>query len=190
MSSLITGWTRFDSVLIGIMAFSLMLSMVKGLSRELISLGAVVWGFLFAAWFYQGLGERLTPYARNADVAAFSAFALIFLFCVISGGFLSRLAGRAVDRAGIRSLDRLLGAGFGLLRGFLMCLVFILALTVFEVGQATVGRSRLAPYLIHGARVMVTLSPADMRDRFRRGYARVERLWSERPRQIVKGDLT
>jgi len=190
MSLLITGWTKFDSLLIGILAFSVVLSLVKGLTRELISLGAAIWGFLFAAWFYQDLGERLTPFARNADIAAFTAFALIFLFCLISGGFLSRLAGRAVDRAGIRTLDRVLGASFGLLRGFLVSVVLILALTVFDVGQSTVARSQLAPYLIHGARVMVTLSPADMRERFRRGYTRVKRLWSERPRQIVKGDLT
>lgn len=189
MTVQLTGWSKFDSVLVGILVFSLILSAVKGLTRELVSIGALVWGFLFAAWFYQDASSGFLPYAKNAEVASFTAFALIFLLCLFTGGFLSRLAGGAVDRAGLRWVDRMLGASFGLLRGILLVLVLILALTAFDLGKQPLAHSRLAPYFMDGARVMVSMSPADMQDRFRRGYARVRKAWTGRPKHI-KGDLS
>ena len=163
------GWTKLDSFLVALMLFTTVISWVKGFTRELISLGALVWGFLLAAWFYRGLAYHLTPYARTENVAAFTAFFIILLTTVVLGGFVSQLAGKMVDKAGLRGLDRLLGAGFGLVRGFLYGVVIVLALTVFPLGNEALGDSRLGPYFAQGARVLVTLTPGEMRDRFRRG---------------------
>ena len=163
------GWTKLDSLLVGLIVFTTIISWVKGFTRELISLGALVWGFLLAAWFYRGLAYHLLPYARTENVAAFTAFFIILLTTVVLGGFVSQLAGKLVDKAGLRGLDRLLGAAFGLVRGFLYGVVIVLALMVFPVGSQGLEGTRLGPYFLQGARVLVALTPAEMRDRFRRG---------------------
>lgn len=164
----------------GIILFSVMLSMVKGFARELVSLGALVCGYLLASRLYPLGAQRLAPYARTPDVAAFTAFLGILVLAVVAGGFLSRLAGKLVEKAGLRWFDRLLGAGFGLVRGVLMCVILVLALLAFSANPQPLARSRLAPLLIEGARVVVSLAPPEMRARFSAGLKRVQKAWEGR----------
>lgn len=181
------GFTKLDWFLASIVALSMAFSLFKGLTRELISLGALIWGFLFAAWLYQDLAPRLLPYARHPNLAAFTAFlAILFLF-VIAGGIVSRMARGMVDKVGMRWLDRILGACFGFLRGALLAVILILALTTFSIGKEPLERSRLAPLLVEGARLITTTSPADMRERFRVGYTRLRHAWSGQPERSAPG---
>lgn len=163
------------------MVFSVVLSAVKGFTRELVSLGVLVWGFLLACWCYPAVAEWLLPFARTPEIAAFTAFLGILLVMILAGGFLSRLAGRLVDKAGLRWFDRMLGAGFGLVSGSLLCVTVVLALTAFPVNAQPLAASRLAPYLLQGARVAVALAPEEMRARFRGGLKRVQKAWGARP---------
>ncbi len=176
-----SGWTKLDSALAGILMLSVVLSGVKGITRELVSLGALIWGFLLACWYYPALAQSLLPYARTPDIAALTAFIGILLAAVLAGGFLSQLAGKLVDQAGFRWFDRMLGASFGLVRGLLVCVIVVLTMTAFSADTRLLANSRLAPYLMQGARVIVSVAPAEMRARFRKGLARVQRTWRARP---------
>lgn len=172
------GWSKFDSFLVGIFLFSLVFSAVKGFTRELISLGALLFGFFFAAWFYRGLGEIVLRFTRNFELAMFIAFFVIVGLYMIAGALVARLAAGFVDRAGIRWFDRVFGASLGLVRGLLLAVIIVMAVAVFPVGRDPLASSRLAPYLMDGARVLAMASPAEMRDRFRRSYARLKRSWA------------
>lgn len=172
--------TKLDWLLIGIVALSIVFSAIKGFTRELISLVALIWGFLLACWFYPVLERRLLPYARTADVAALTAFLAIVLAVMVAGAALSWLAGKLVQKAGLRWFDRMLGASFGLVRGLLIGVILVLALTVFAPASESLANSRLAPYLVQGARVAVAVAPKDMRERFRAWFARAQKIWNAR----------
>lgn len=171
---------NLDWVLIAILLVSVVFSVVKGFTRELISLGALIWGFLLACWFYPVLGARLLPYARNGEVASLVAFLLILFGVMVLGALVASLAKKLVEKSGLRWFDRLLGASFGLVRGLLVCVILILVLAVFPVGPRPLENSRLAPYMMEGARVVVTVAPAEMRSRFRSGLDRMRQAWGTR----------
>lgn len=168
-----TEWSNFDSLLVAIVFVSVVFSFLKGFTRELVSLAALVWGFLLAAWFYPPLAGTLLRWSRNEEVAAVTAFLIIFLLVIVLGGFLSRAAGKLVDKAGLRWFDRMLGGVLGLIRGLLVDVIVVVVLAVFSAGL--LAQSRLAPYLLEGARLAVSVAPEDMRERFDSGLDRMRR---------------
>lgn len=172
--------TKLDWVFIGITTLSVLFSIIKGFARELISLGALVWGFILACWFYPAVAHPLLRWTRTPEVASVVAFLVILFATMLAGGVIAHFAGKLIAKAGLRWFDRLLGASFGLVRGILACAIVVLVLAVFPPGSQPLNESRLAPYVMQGARVIVSVAPREMRSRFRAGFERVRQVWNER----------
>jgi uncharacterized membrane protein required for colicin V production len=81
--------------------------------------------------------------------------------------------------AKIEWADRLLGAGFGFIRGWMICAAILLALTAFEVQTERLKSSELAPYFLPGSRVIAIMTPFEMKAKFLVGYRTLERLWRQ-----------
>lgn len=174
------GWTRLDWLLTAIVVISVVASVIKGFTRELISLGATLWGVLMAIWFYDRVAPWFEPYVKTAAIAKLVAFLAILVAVVIVGAVISSLAGRLVQKAGLRWFDRLLGACFGMARGVLVAWAVTLALLVFPPGPDVVERSRLAPYMAYGARLLVSVAPEELRRGFQTGWQEARKIWSKR----------
>jgi membrane protein required for colicin V production len=115
--------TLLDAILIAIMLISAILAMVRGFSREILSIVAWIAAAAAAFFFY----PTLTPLAReyiNSDTAAMAASALgIFLVALIIVSFITlRVADFIIDSR-IGPLDRTLGFLFGAARGLLLVVV-------------------------------------------------------------------
>ena len=114
------GW--LDWILWAVLAFSVVLGALRGLVREVIALAAWVLAFVWAqvhaetvaAWLPAGLS---VPVVRLA-----AGFALIFVGVAVAGALLAWLLGRFLQAVGLRPIDRILGSGFGLLRGVVLLL--------------------------------------------------------------------
>jgi membrane protein required for colicin V production len=63
------------------------------------------------------------------------------------------------------------------MRGWIIGSVLFLILTAFPVQIEKVKEARLAPYLLVGARVLVTVTPSSLKAKFLDGYDRVQKLW-------------
>ena len=178
-------WSGLDYVVVCMVAVSVVASFFKGFVRELISLGAAIWGVLLACWFYSSVAPLLAPYmpapyVKRPEIASLAAFVIIFVVALLAGAVASSLAARLVKKAGLQWFDRLLGASFGLVRGLLVSLAIVLALVVFPPGTEAVERSQLAPYLVYGAKALAAAAPAEMRARFGAGLQRAQRIWNQR----------
>ena len=75
--------------------------------------------------------------------------------------------------------DRLLGAAFGLIRGWVIGAVLLLGLTAFEVQTERLKNSELAPYFLPGSRVIAVVTPYELKAKFLVGYRVMERWWRE-----------
>ena len=173
-----------DFLIAAVILTSFVGSIVKGLTRELVSLAAAVAGVLGALWWYPEVARHLEPYTSSSAVAGFAAFVLIFFACMVAGWILSKILSKLVKASGLRWFDRILGAAFGLLRGVLISAALVLAILAFTPGKKpieTVGESRLAPTVLHFARALVTLAPRRLKDGFENGLDRVRKFWRETP---------
>ncbi|EHS50209.1 Colicin V production protein [Rhizobium sp. PDO1-076] len=117
--------TIFDGIVIGVVLFSAVLAMVRGFSREVLSIAS--WAGSVAAAYY--LYPLLVPYVKNYTsddrIAIAGSAGIIFLIALIVISFItSRIADFIIDSR-IGALDRTLGFLFGAARGILLLVVAV-----------------------------------------------------------------
>lgn len=115
--------TIFDGIVIGVTLFSAVLAMVRGFSREVLSIASWV-GSVAAAYYLYPL---LLPYAKNytADdrIALAASVGIVFLVALIVITFITTKIADFIIDSRIGALDRTLGFLFGAARGVLLLVV-------------------------------------------------------------------
>lgn len=122
--------TLFDGILIALMLVSGILAMIRGFSREVLSVASWVVAALAALYFYSALSPTVGSYTSAISdskvVADIASAAIIFLITLIIVSLLTmRIADFIVDSK-IGALDRTLGFVFGAARGALLVVVGLL----------------------------------------------------------------
>jgi membrane protein required for colicin V production len=171
-----------DLLLVTILVLSLASSFSKGFVRELIGLAAAMAGLFCGAWFYRLVGVNLQPYVGSRQAANLCGFLLIFAGVIVVGWIVSLLVGMVVKAVGLSWLDRLMGAGFGVARGAIVCVAVITAMVAFAPGKSppqSVVHSKIAPYMIDAAHALTMAAPRELRDEFARRYDQVKRVWED-----------
>lgn len=158
-----------DWAIVAVVLLSVVLAAAKGLFYELFVLAGVVLGYLLAVWEYWRIAAWIAPYVREQWVAEIAGFFTIFFAVLLLAGFAGSIARWVMAKAGLRGVDRLLGAAFGLVRGVVVLSVVVLALATFAPGSQLLARSSLAGYFLVSARVMTWVAPSSLRERFRQG---------------------
>lgn len=117
--------TIFDGIVIGVTLFSAVLAMVRGFSREVLSIAS--WAGSVAAAYY--LYPLLLPYAKNytADdrIALAASAGIIFIVALIIITFITTKIADFIIDSRIGALDRTLGFLFGAARGILLLVVAV-----------------------------------------------------------------
>ncbi|NLT66101.1 MAG: CvpA family protein [Acidobacteria bacterium] len=173
-----TQWTLLDFIFVVVIAVSIAFALLKGLVREIISLAALAGGFILAVFYYRVPASMVSGYTRSESIANFLGFLSIFIGCIILGAVIAFLVNRFVKAASLKWVDRLLGGVFGLLRGWAICSIIVLALIAFPIREDLVPRSALATYMLAGARAAVTLVPRELKDAFNEQYRKVLDSWN------------
>jgi membrane protein required for colicin V production len=179
-----------DIVLLIVIAGSVLTSLRKGLTREIIGLVTVVLALLLGAWTYGVAGSFLIPYVSSKWVANLAGFILVFAGVMALGGIVSFVAGKVLKLTGLSIFDHLLGAGFGIVRGVLISTALVMAIMAFtpagDPPRSVVGSS-LAPYVVDTARVFAAMTPREMKDGFRKTYAQVKDVWGKAVEKGIGG---
>ena len=126
-----------DWVFIGVMALSLLLGAWRGLVYEVLSVMSWIAAFVVAQWLAPDAAQWL-PMKGSAEPIRYAAgFVLVFIAVVFAGALLAWLTKKVIEAVGLRPVDRLLGAMFGLLRGavLLMALAVVVHMTPLKSGQ-------------------------------------------------------
>ncbi len=168
-----------DVLIVAILVYSAAMAALKGFVREVLGLITVVAGALLASWMYRGVSNTFKDVVRTENLALFLGFSVIFLATLIAGFLVIWLINRFMKFAKLEWADRLLGAAFGLIRGWVVCAVLLLALTAFEIQTERIKDSRLAPYFLPGSRVIAIVTPYELKAKFLVGYRALERWWRQ-----------
>ncbi len=174
-----------DLLLGSIIVLSALTGARKGFSREIIGLIAAVLALVAAAWCYRTVAYRFEPYVHSPLMASVGGFLAVFLGVLIAGALLSAVVGRILDSIGLSWMDRLLGAGFGAIRGMLMGFgVLMLFSTWFahegnQQASAAVLHSRVAPYVMKLSGLVNRFLPADLEEKFLKQYGQIKTIWQD-----------
>ncbi len=156
--------------------FSAVHAAAQGFVFETFSLAGTVLGYLIAAWGYRMVASSLTPYVKSDVVASGVGFLLIFVGVAILAGMVGRIVRWATHSVGMRSMDRVLGGLFGLVRGGLVVMVMVMAMAAFFPSSPALAKSTLGQYFLVAGRGAVYAGPGDLKQKFRDGLKSLQQM--------------
>ncbi|QKV18436.1 CvpA family protein [Oricola thermophila] len=156
--------TLLDGLFLGLTLVSAVLAMVRGFSREVLSIVSWAAAAVAAIKFY-GLGvPYVQPYVDNELIAKLISGGIIFLVVLIIVTLITmRIADMIIDSR-IGPLDRTLGFVFGAARGILIAAVALWFLGFFIGGReiAWIDGAKSKPFLDSLAQSLVNMLPEDL----------------------------
>lgn len=118
--------TLLDGILIGFTLVSAMLAMVRGFSREVLSIASWAAAAVAAYFFYPSVTPLLAPYIDNETIAMVAAAAIVFFLALIVVTVITMKIADFIIDSRVGALDRTLGFLYGAARGILVVAVALL----------------------------------------------------------------
>ena len=130
--------TALDIFVVLLLGGGALIGFVRGFAHEVLSLLAWVVALIALKMFHAPVAESLVGPVGGEAGAAAVAFGLIFLPAYIAFKLFARAVGGKARRSVLGPVDRILGGGFGMLKGLVGATLFFLL-------------AHLAIDIVHGA---------------------------------------
>lgn len=123
-----------DWIFVAVLLASLALGAWRGLVYEVLSVLAWIVAFVLAQWLAPDVAQRLPMSGATEMIRYAAGFALVFIATVFASGLVAWLMKKLVESVGLRPMDRVLGAVFGLVRGVILLLAatVVMQMTPFK----------------------------------------------------------
>jgi membrane protein required for colicin V production len=118
--------TLLDGILVGFTLVSAMLAMVRGLSREVLSIASWAAAAVAAYLLYPLVLPYVQPYIDNKQIAIVAAAGVVFIIALIIVTVITMKIADWIIDSRIGALDRTLGFLYGAARGILVVAVALL----------------------------------------------------------------
>ncbi len=155
--------TLLDGILLGITLVSAVLAMIRGFSREVLSVASWAAAGIAAFLFYKQVTPMVKPYVESELVAQAVAAGAIFLATLIVVSLITMKIADFIIDSRVGALDRTLGFVFGAARGVLLVVV---ALSFFNWLAATnqpawIAEAKSKPLLDSLSGKLIAMLPED-----------------------------
>ena len=115
-----------DILIIVAIAISIIVGIFRGLVKEAISIGALLFAIWAALYFGPSVGNVSESWLSSAELQMWFGRVLVFAVILALGGLLGWGISKLVRLSVLSGMDRFLGSLFGALRGILLVAVFII----------------------------------------------------------------
>ena len=141
--------TTFDIIVFSILGLSVVLSLFKGLVKEIFSLLSYLGGYLMAAHYQQSFAQVFIEIIPSKAIAKLIAFIAIYIFTAIIISLIGRVVRSMIMSATKLSIfDRLIGGVVGFGKGLIIIVAIIYPIQFFpNISQKLTQDSQTAPYL-------------------------------------------
>jgi membrane protein required for colicin V production len=138
-----------DWTIVGIVAVSCVFSLLRGFTKEVLSLLSWVAASFVAMAFDERLATIFSKWISTPSICQVLAFTTLFVLTLLIGMIINWLLHEFVIDAGLGGVDRVFGMVFGAARGLLIALALVIFLPMFlpEMKRDLWWhQSRLLPY--------------------------------------------
>jgi membrane protein required for colicin V production len=157
----------FDGLLLGIYIFCLIKGVYRGLMRECVSLIGVMGGFYAASHHYTWIENLLSSWISNEIYLRILGFFSIFLAIVFIFNLMIPAIKHILRLDFIQIVDRSFGGAIGMIKGFIISCILLIAFTAFfPRGALIISGSRLLKPLSPLSEKLVLLVHKDMKHEF------------------------
>lgn len=149
-----------DIALLGVLVLSVGSGLWRGLIGEVFAMVGVLAAVLVAFVIGPSLAPKFSQWIQHEAAAYAAAFMTLFIGTLLGAGILAKILSGAVSFARLGMVNRLLGGGFGLLRGTLVGIVILMGLTLFVDAESPIlAESKISPHLAWSAKALSPLIP-------------------------------
>lgn len=128
------GWV--DWALLAVLVLSAAVGLSRGLVFEVLSLAGWVAAYVVTQLFAPDLAVHLPIGVPGSALNHAAAVAVTFVLALIVWSLLSRVLRMLIHATPLQVIDRVLGAGFGLLRGAVLLLVVATVVSMTPAGRS------------------------------------------------------
>jgi membrane protein required for colicin V production len=153
--------TIFDYLVLFILISSVIISTMRGLVKEILSLVGWIAAFVVANAFGAKLAPMLPSVIPGESLRLIVAFIALFLGVRVLMGLLALAIGALIEATGLTLADRGLGGLFGLGRGIVIVLAGVILCGMTSIPQQAFWKDALlSPMAETGARTVKPFLPA------------------------------
>ncbi len=140
-AELIPSLPWLDWALLAVLAVSVLVGVVRGLVFECLSLAGWVVAWFAAQWAAPQLAPWVPVGVAGSALNLAVALALCFVAALVAWALLARLVRLLIHATPLSLVDRLLGGGFGLLRGVVLLLAVATLVALTPASQSAGWRA-------------------------------------------------
>ena len=154
--------TLFDYLTLFVLFASVIISTMRGVVREMLSLASWVAAFLIANMYGETLAQWLPAVVPGALTRLIIAFVVLFIGTRLLMGLLILMCESLIKAGGLSFLDRSLGSLFGFARGMLIVLVAVILCGMTAIPQQPFWKdAMLSPLAEEAARSVKPFLPEE-----------------------------
>ncbi|RJY08477.1 CvpA family protein [Aurantiacibacter aquimixticola] len=141
--------TGFDIIVLLIVGVGAVGGFLRGFVQEVLSLASWLLAVLAIRYLHTDLSAAIFDYIGSPITASILAFALLLLIPYAAMKLIARVAGRKSRDSVLGPIDRVLGFGFGAIKGII---IVVIAFSLLVLGYDTVWGAKGRPLWITEAR--------------------------------------
>ena len=152
-----------DIALLTLLAASVLLGLWRGLVFELLSIAGWVVAYFCCHFLAPWIEGLLPAYRMGPSLLHVAGLVLGFILIIVVWGLAAKLLRALIQASPLSVFDRLLGAGFGVVRGLFVCLLLVVIASMTPVvASPTWQASVMAPRLQQLLQQMRPVLPEDL----------------------------
>jgi membrane protein required for colicin V production len=152
-----------DYVILAIIGISVIIGVLRGFTREALSLI----GWVVAIWVTVTFSDKLellfVPYVNSPPLRLGLAVVILVLVTLLVAALVNHLAAELIEKSGLTGTDRIIGVVFGFLRGFAVVVTLVLLAGITELPREQAWKhSQLMHYFERPAVWLRTFLPPEV----------------------------
>jgi len=167
-----------DISIIAIIIITTVLGFWKGMQKQIFGLGGVVIGYIAATNLYEPVADLIS--SKDSSLAQIVSFIAIFIFGktgMSSIGWLARNLFKDID---LTWINRTGGALLGMLKGFIIVMIIILAVLAFMPADSSLIKNSVTlPYIASLPKITSGVIPEKIRTKYNDKVETLRAKWSK-----------
>ncbi len=156
-----------DFIILGVIALSALISLIRGFVKESISLVTWIVAGILAFRYFSPMSELLEPFVTSPTIRSITGFAILFVSTLIIGAIVNFIMSQLVSKTGLSGTDKALGVVFGAARGVLIVTMIVLLASLTPMPEAQWWQdSAMVGYFQQLAEWVKGIIPANVVDSF------------------------